>query len=318
VSRRAREATEAGDRFPDGIVLVDKEAGVTSFEIVRRVRRLSGLRRVGHAGTLDPFSTGLLILLLGRGTKLSPFLMAGRKRYCAEIFLGIETDTCDPEGAVTDERPVPDLDEGLILRSLEGFLGEIEQTPPAYSAVRVQGTRAYKLARKGIEVRPARRKVTIHEVELVSVSLPKIVVNVACSPGTYLRSLASDLGEALGTGAHLSSLRRTASGSHRVEDALDSGLLNPEGGRALLRERLVPMAGALPDMPAASIGEALTAKIKNGYHPAREEIQPAPEGPQFDGGRMKLLCDGELIAVVDTGPGENGVGKKTKIIRVFN
>lgn len=305
-----------GDR--DGILLVDKETGATSFDIVRKVRRLTGTKKVGHAGTLDPFSTGLLVLLLGQGTKLSPFLMAGKKQYRAEIRLGIETDTYDPEGRVVQENPVPDLKESFVQKALEGFIGEIEQIPPAYSAVRVQGTRAYKLARKGAEVELPRRKVVVHAIDLLSVDLPRLTVEVVCSPGTYVRSLAHDLGRVLETGAHLSSLRRTASGSHKVEDAVDSGLLDDGGGRLLVRERLISLGKALPEMQTVRIGEVLAAKIRNGYHPAREEIQSVRGGAEVAAGHLQLLCDGELVAVIDMTSGACGVGENTKIIRVFN
>lgn len=318
MSWRRKSVTSYRDRFPDGILLVDKEAGVTSFDVVRKVRRVSGLKKVGHAGTLDPFSTGLLILLLGQGTKLSPFLMAGKKRYRAEILLGIETDTYDPEGRVVQQGPVPELKASFIQEALERFTGEIEQVPPAYSAVRVQGTRAYKLARKGTDVQLARRKVIVHAIELLSVDLPRVIVDVVCSPGTYIRSLAHDLGRVLETGAHLSGLRRTASGSHRVEDAVDSCLLDDDRGRLLVMEHLVPMAEALPDMQIVQIGETLAARIQNGYHPAREEIQSQGQGPGVACGRVQLLCDGELIAVIDANPNSYGVGENTEIIRVFN
>ncbi len=313
-----KSGTAYENGVPDGILLVDKEAKVTSFDIVRKVRRLTGIKKVGHAGTLDPFSTGLLVVLLGQGTKLSPFLMAGKKRYRAEILLGIETDTYDPDGRVVQENPVPDWKGSFIQEVLDGFIGEIEQVPPAYSAVRVQGIRAYKLARKGAEVELPRRKVIVHAIELLSMKLPRVIVDVVCSPGTYLRSLAFDLGRALETGAHLSALRRTASGSHSVEDAVDSGLLDGGQGRLLVRERIVPLAESLPDMPKVRINEDLAAKIRNGYHPACEEIQPAREGPEVPGGRVQLLCDGELVAVIDTTPSAHSVGENTKIIRVFN
>ncbi len=302
----------------DGILLVDKEAGLTSFDIVRKVRRLSGLKKVGHAGTLDPFSTGLLILLLGQGTKLSPFLMAGKKQYRAEILLGIETDTYDPEGRVVQENPVPEMKESFIKEVLKSFVGEIGQVPPVYSAVRVQGTRAYKLARKGTEVSLSRRQVVVHAIDLLSVDLPSLIVEVVCSPGTYLRSLAHDLGRVLETGAHLRSLRRTASGLHRVEDAIDSGLLDDGKGRFLVRDRLISLGKALPEMQRVRIGEVLAAKIRNGYHPVREEIQSARGRAEAAGGHLQLLCDGELVAVIDATPGAHGVGENTKIIRVFN
>lgn len=314
----AKAGVSHGARFPNGILLVDKEPGLTSFDVVRKVKRIAGVKKVGHAGTLDPFSTGLLILLLGQGTKLSQFLVAGRKRYLADIYLGVETDTLDPDGQVLNRSPVPDLKASAIQDALDLFVGEIEQVPPAYSAVKVGGVRAYKLARKGVEVRMPVRRVTVHAIELLSVELPRVVVDVICSPGTYLRCLARDLGKVLETGAHLSGLRRIASGSHRVEDAAGSGLLDDASGMTVIKELLIPLREALPDMHVVHIGKTLAAKLRNGYHPAREEIDFGSRQDEIAGGRAQLLCDGELIAVMDTSsrdaPGE---GENMKIVRVF-
>lgn len=302
----------------NGVLLVDKEAGETSYDVVRRVKRLSAVRKVGHAGTLDPFSTGLLIVMLGQGTKLMPYLMAGSKRYRAEIRLGVETDTYDPEGRVVQERPVPKMRETDVLNALERFLGEIEQLPPAFSAVRVDGTRAYKLARKGMDVQLQTRRVVVHAIDLLSITLPLLSVEVHCSAGTYLRSLAHDLGELLGTGAHLVGLRRMTSGSFQVEDAVESRLLVGRNGRDELKERLVPLARALPDMRTIRVGRSLADRIRNGYQPAGVEILPASETPETAGTHVQLLCDGELVAIVETTPNASGGKGGTKISRVFN
>ncbi len=318
MTRVKKSGIPYGDQVPDGILLVDKKAGETSFDVVRKVRRITGLKKVGHAGTLDPFSTGLLVLMLGQATKLSPFLMSGEKRYRAEILLGIETDTYDRDGRVVQERPVPDFDESLIREALNRFMGEIEQVPPAYSAIRVKGTRAYKLARKGCDVQLNGRKVFVHAIELLSMRLPRVIVDVVCASGTYIRSLAHDLGGVLDTGAHLRDLRRTAAGSHRVEDAVDSGCLDDRQGSLFLRDRIIPLSEALPDMSGVQIGEVLAAKIRNGYHPAHEEIRPPGEDPEVAGGYVQLLCDGTLVAVADITPSARPIGKNSKIIRVFN
>jgi tRNA pseudouridine55 synthase len=314
-------ALERGTASPqegrDGILLVDKASGESSYDVVRKTKRIAGLKKVGHAGTLDPFSTGLLILMLGRGTKLMPFLMEGGKRYRAVIHLGVETDTYDPEGRVVEEKPVPELPRELIRDTLEGFVGEIEQTPPAFSAVHVGGTRAYKLARRGQEVRLDKRRVIIHGIELLREDPPRLSVEVHCSGGTYIRSLAHDLGKALNTGAHLVGLRRVASGSFRVEDALESGLLHGEGGRDKLKEHLIPLAGSLPDMQAIHVGRALAARIRNGYQPARAEVLPGRQDTDATGRHVQLLCDGELVAVIKTTPKASGGEAKTKLIRVF-
>ncbi len=302
----------------DGIFLVDKCAGETSFDVVRKVRRVSGLRKVGHAGTLDPFSTGLLVVMLGRATKLAPFLMEGSKTYRAVIRLGIETDTYDPEGHVVHEAPVPDMTPSFIQRALGEFEGEIQQVPPAHSAVHVDGVRAYKLARKGLEVRLRERSVVIHEIRLLSVDLPDITVEVSCSHGTYLRSLAHDLGKTLGTGACLVELRRTGSGPYHVEDAVNSADLEGGKGRLRLKERILPLDEALPDMRRVQIGGFLAGKIRNGYQPAQDDMGSAGEDMEAAGGPVQLLCDGELIAIVESSPQPTGGDQKTKVLRVFN
>lgn len=313
-----KRGTASPPEAREGVLLVDKASGETSYDVVRKTKRIAGLKKVGHAGTLDPFSTGLLILMLGRGTKLMPFLMEGSKRYRAVIHLGVETDTYDPEGRVVEEKAVPDLSRELIRGALDRFLGEIEQTPPAFSAVRVDGTRAYKLARRGQEVRLSKRRVIIHGIELLRVDPPRLSVEVHCSGGTYIRSLAHDLGKTLNTGAHLVGLRRVASGPFRVEDALESGLLHGEVGRHELKEHLVPLAGALPDMQAIHVGQAMAVRIRNGYQPARAEVLPGRQDTDATGRHVQLLCDGELVAIVETTPNASGGEAKTKLIRVFH
>ena len=304
--------------FPEGVLLVDKAAGETSFDVVRMVRRVTGVRKVGHAGTLDPFSTGLVILMLGRGTKLSQFLMSGKKRYRAIFRLGIETDTYDPEGRVVEEKPVPDMTPEFLRERLRAFVGEIEQVPPAFSALHVEGKRAYKLARKGLDVQLERRKVVVDEIRLLSVDLPDVTVEVLCSPGTYLRSLAFDLGRMLEIGAHVHALRRLSSGVFHVEDAVDSMHFRRASDPTWLRERVIPLAQALPDAKEVRIPGSLAERIRNGYTPSWEEILPGALDTRTGGGLVRLLCDGELIAVMEQAAGLQGGGEKTKHMRVFH
>lgn len=307
-----------GTNFPEGVLLVDKAAGETSFDVVRRTRRLTGVRKVGHAGTLDPFSTGLVILMLGRGTKLSPFLMSGKKRYRAVFRLGIETDTYDPEGHVVDEKPVPDMSPAFLRESLNAFVGEIEQVPPAFSAVHVEGKRAYKLARKGVDVQLEGRKVFVDEIRLLSVGLPDVTVEVLCSAGTYLRSLAFDLGRMLETGAHVHSLRRLSSGSFHVEDAVDSIHLRRDSDPAWLRERVIPLALALPDAREVRVPRALAERIRNGYTPSWVELPPEAQHIRTGGGLVRLLCDGELVAVMEKAAGFQHGKNNNRHMRVFH
>jgi len=302
----------------NGVLLVDKDAGETSFDVVRKVRRAAGVRKAGHAGTLDPFSTGLVVLMLGQATRLSQYLMFGNKRYLATLRLGVETETYDPEGRITLEREVPSFSPEDVETALDRFKGEIEQVPPAFSAVHVDGKRAYRLARKGMDVELRPRRVVIHEIRLLSMDLPEVTVDVVCSPGTYLRSLAFDLGRLLGVGAHVRTLRRISSGSFHVGDAVPSGRIAGSGGAALVEQGLIPLARALPDAPEVHVSEAIAARIRNGYKPKGEEIFRGASGVSARGGLVRLLCDGELIAVIETAPGPQKSQETTKNMRVFH
>lgn len=207
-------------RGVDAVILVDKPAGVSSFDVVRRVRRSFGQRRVGHAGTLDPAASGLLVVCLGQGTKLVPYLMDGAKTYLADVALGAQTDTDDAEGEVIATAFVPDLSREKLEEVLERFVGEIEQVPPVYCALKRSGEALYKKARRGerVEMRP--RPVKVYEIRLTSFQKAAVQIEVTCGKGTYIRSIARDLGEALGTKGHLRGLRRTRSCSFEVGSAL--------------------------------------------------------------------------------------------------
>lgn len=222
-----------------GVYPVDKPEGLSSFAIVRRIRKLLGIKKVGHAGTLDPFATGLLIVCVGRpATRLIDRFMSGRKVYRATLQLGVETETQDPEGLVIATRPVPDLDNDRIETVLSGFLGKSFQTPPPFSAAKYKGKPLYHYARKGIEVKKDPK-----EIEIFSLSCDwyepfshQLGITVVCSRGTYIRVLASDIGEKLGCGAHLIALRRLGSGKFSVDKSLDGHELMGDRGRELLIE----------------------------------------------------------------------------------
>ncbi len=203
-----------------GILNLDKPQGWTSHDVVAQVRRLTGERRVGHAGTLDPLATGVLLVCLGAATRLVEYLQIGQKAYRATVRLGLTTTTDDAEGEIMTTRPVPPLTMADVERALAAFRGTIVQRPPAHSAVKQDGVPLYRRARRGEKVEAPPRTVTIHELNVVSWAPPDLTLQITCSSGTYIRSLARDLGEHIGCGGHLVSLCRTASGRFRLEDAV--------------------------------------------------------------------------------------------------
>jgi len=293
----------------DGVLIVDKEEGETSFSVVRKVKKLLQVRKVGHGGTLDPFATGLLLVLVGQGTKLSPYLMAGDKTYLGTMTLGTETDTLDRTGRVTNVKPVPELDLALVRESAKIFVGETEQTPPSFSALKVQGKRAYSLARKGLRVTLEKRRVRIVELTVLSQDLPDVTFRVVCSSGTYVRTLAADLGKALGVGAHLKALRRTSIGPYRIEDALGSGEL--EAAAQTLKEKILPLRYALPQFTEVEVDETTAFRVRRGYQPAWEELREKAPFPQKV---MKLVKGADLVALVSFDPGAKS---QIRVSRVF-
>lgn len=294
----------------NGVLPVDKEAGESSFGAVRRVRKTLGVKKAGHAGTLDPFATGLLVILLGQGTKLAPFLMAGRKRYLATLRLGCETDTLDLTGRVVRTRSVPALDRQEVVRKARLFLGDVEQAPPAFSAVKHQGRRAYELARQGVFIALKKRTVKIHRLEVLSLDLPELTLLVECSGGTYIRSLAADLGEALGAGAHLRALRRLASGALSVDEAVPMGALAREGAR----EKIISLKAALPEVREVSVNEEWARRLRDGRQSGLDALV---EGGALCEGWVKLVKGPELVAMAEVRADRGGEGKKIRILRVF-
>jgi tRNA pseudouridine55 synthase len=295
----------------DGVLIVDKEEGETSFSVVRKVKKLLEISKVGHAGTLDPFATGLLLVLVGQGTKLSPYLMAGDKTYLGTLTLGTETDTLDRTGRVTSVKPVPKLDPELVRERAKAFEGETEQTPPSFSALKVQGKRAYSLARKGLPVNLEKRRVRIKEWTVLSVDLPDVDFRVVCSSGTYVRSLAADLGRALGVGAYLKALRRTAIGPYRVEDALWSGDMATGLTAETVTQKIIPLRQALPHFPEVEVDERTALQVRKGYQPAWKELGKTASFPREE---VKLVSGSDLVALVRFEPGAKG---QLRVSRVF-
>ena len=242
----SRNRRSAGDVV--GVLLLDKPAGMTSFDVVRRVRGALGVKKVGHAGTLDPFATGLLVVCVGRpATRCASRFMAGDKQYRGVIRLGVETATQDPEGEVVRRRPVTGLDADGVEAVLAACRGTYLQRIPAYSAAKHEGKPLYWYARRGIRVDKPPRPVRIHRLELLALDpeAGTLTVDILCSPGTYVRSLAADIGERLGCGGHLQALTRLGSGDFRLEECLDARLLERPDARKLLLDRLMPLEAAL-------------------------------------------------------------------------
>jgi len=244
----------------DGIVNLDKPRGPTSHDVVDQVRSLTGMRRVGHAGTLDPLATGVLLVCLGRATRVVEYLMAGRKTYRARARLGITTDTYDAEGRVVAEAPV-EVSRAQVEEALARFRGNIDQTPPMYSAVKHQGIPLHRLARKGIEVKRKSRQVEIFRLRLTAWEPPECVLEIVCSSGTYVRALAHDLGRALGCGAYLVDLARLASGSFRLDDSVSLDEFAQAAAEGRWPDLLHPIDAALRRFPRLCLDEDAARKL---------------------------------------------------------
>jgi len=289
----------------DGVLVIDKPSGPTSFDVVRQVRSLLKIKKVGHTGTLDPMATGVLPLCLGEATKVAGFITEGDKAYDATVRLGSETDTQDAQGKVTAQAPVPALTPALLEAALARFRGSFDQVPPMYSAVKVDGKRLYELARAGEEVERAARHVTVYELVLRDFSADRLHLSVRCSKGFFVRTLAFDLGRVLGCGAHLEALRRTASGPFPLARALplaDVPALLKDG---TLASRLVPIAEALVDLPEVRVGAEDAKRVSHGVP---VEVAPSSLRP----GRLRVTGpDGALLAVAE------GVGGRLRYLRVL-
>jgi tRNA pseudouridine55 synthase len=248
-----------------GILPVEKGPGVTSFQVVAHLRRVLRAPRIGHGGTLDPDATGVLPILIGSATKLSPYLTELDKEYLATVRLGVTTTTLDMTGAVLETRPVPALDVPAVEAALKRFVGVIQQVPPMYSAVRRGGRRLYELAREGIEVERGARPVTVHSIALEEFAGPELRIRVRCGKGTYIRALAADLGAALGCGGALASLVRTRVGPYSLEEAVAWNDLRDARHGALLWERVQPGDSALVSCAAVTLGSAGAALFLHGH-----------------------------------------------------
>jgi tRNA pseudouridine55 synthase len=277
----------------DGVIVVDKPEGWTSHDAVNKMRRLAGTRRIGHLGTLDPMATGVLPLVIERATRLAQFYMRGDKKYAARIRFGYATDTFDREGNPASE-PVPVvLEPAVIEEMLDRYRGTITQTPPAISAKKVGGVPAYKLARKQIPVELKPVEVTIHFLDLIECGQDWIRIHVHCSAGTYLRSLAHDLGRQQGSGAFLDQLRRTESGGFGIEDAKSFPELEALASGGRLKEALIPASNLLPQFPSEQVDAVTARQIRQG-----RDFRVSPFRIRRDTQFVKAIGpEGDLVAI---------------------
>ena len=274
-----------------GVLIVDKPAGPTSHDVVDRVRRAFGERRVGHTGTLDPFATGVLPVCVGKATRLARFLAAGEKIYRATVRLGFATDTDDLTGAPLGPAVAVSVEPDAVRQALLALTGEILQVPPAYSAKRVAGERLHERARRGAAVVPAPVRVTVHALELQDLAGDRLELEARCSPGTYVRALARDLGEVLGVGAHLVALRRTRSGGFGLDGAVTWDEL-----AAVSLQRLIPLSEVLLELPAVLVDDAGLAALRHGRDLDRARVASGfPDEPPE---RLRVLDgSGRLVAL---------------------
>ncbi|MBE6038217.1 MAG: tRNA pseudouridine(55) synthase TruB [Anaerofustis stercorihominis] len=295
----------------DGVILVDKPAGMTSFSLASKVRRLTGAKKSGHAGTLDPLATGVMAILLGSATKLSEYLSSEDKRYTATVKFGISTDSMDSDGEIVSQRECNFTKEDLLI-AIEKFKGDITQIPPKYSAIKVNGRKLYSYARNGEEVEIPSREVHIFRFDLVSFDAEKYeaVVDVLCSKGTYIRSLANDLGEELGCGAHLTALRRTQSGDFSIENCVT--LAELESDRDKAAEKVISCEDVISFMKRIDIKNEGLKSLRNG-NPI--DLSLAEGEPSAEEELVRLFCEDEFYAV---GKRTENVYKIVKMIKAVS
>jgi len=286
-------------RVIDGLLIVDKPDGITSLDVVREIKHRFGVKKAGHIGTLDPFATGVLPIVLNEGTKLVPFLNENPKEYEVVLKLGEETTTDDWTGEVVQKKPW----EGIPLEKIEAlihtFIGKIHQIPPMFSAIKIQGKPLYQMARKGIEVERKEREIEIYKIQMIGIDLPLISFRVSCSKGTYIRTLGRDIGKKIGCGAHLLRLRRVRSGSFTLEQAISWKRLKEFSKPDALHPWLISLEAALPNLPEVIGDEKMTSYVRWGKEMMVQDLYPQ-NFPAFEKGqwiKMSSLEKG-LVAIL--------------------
>lgn len=279
----------------NGILNINKPAGWTSHDVVAWVRRLLTIKRVGHAGTLDPLATGVLLVCVGQATRVAEYLMSSPKSYRAKVQLGVVTDTYDIDGHVLGTARVPDLAAEDLKLALAQFVGSIQQAPPAFSAIKQHGVPLHRLARRGQAVQPAPRSITIHHVQLLDWQPPFLEITVDCDPGTYIRSLAHDLGQVLGCGAALAALVRTRSGAFTLDDALAPETLAGAAAAGLIARHLHPLQAALGRLTPVAVSDAEVEALRRGQAIACPGLPPTGTG-------YALAATGDVAAILAYDP----------------
>jgi tRNA pseudouridine55 synthase len=302
----------------NGFIVVDKPSGMTSHDVVAIARRVLKQKKVGHTGTLDPFATGVLPLALGEATKAIPFLDESMKQYRAVMCMGISTDTQDGTGKILGRGDCENLSKEMLREAFSRFKGTFYQTPPMYSAVKKGGVPMYKLARRGEVVERAAREITVHELFIESVEMPLVTFSVSCSRGTYVRTLAADLGDALGCGAHLRELRRLRSGPFTLSNAVSPDILRTlqeEGGVDEIRLSPYLALSHLMDLPLTVRG---AEKVGHGVSPGKDDFTEFPAEELGPGQKVRLSFDGRLLAVAAHNPNADSDKMQTVcLLRVF-
>ena len=263
------------DASLNGILVIDKPPGLSSARVVSIVKRLLQAQKVGHAGTLDPFATGVLIVCVNQATRLARFWLNSAKTYQAELCLGIETDTQDPTGTVISTCDAVDVPEDTLQAVMKSFVGTMNQAPPVYSALKHQGVPLYRLARKGEPFQKPARQIQIYRLEILDIALPMVRFEVSCSAGTYIRTLCADIGKILGCGGHLKNLRRTASSGYSITYAIPLSELEELARSGDVDRHLTVMSKALPDMVSFQADKALTDKLKYGRMVTIADVSPS-------------------------------------------
>jgi tRNA pseudouridine55 synthase len=308
----------------DGVIIIDKPAGKTSHDVVSEVKKILGVKKAGHTGTLDPMVTGVLPVCLNEATKLAGFLTGEDKEYLATMLLGVKTDTLDIEGKITSQSDNL-VTEEEIRAAMAQMVGTIKQVPPAYSAVKYCGKPLYKWARKGVLLDMEPREVKIHSIVIEDISFPHVTFRVVCSKGTYIRTLCSDVGDLLGLGACLYSLRRLRNGFFSEEMAVSLNNYDDNDKKNILLEKLLPMAQLLPLLTTIELEDHSAAKLLNGWQPSVEMMKEhdlpflkAGDMVKFISGSGYLLAVAEMVAPVNKFSEFDGKRQAAKIVRIFN